>query len=77
MPPKDQLSDQLQRTDVASQLDHHFSRVKNKEQNYEDIYDGDTYKQIADGKLKSDLNALSVSFNYDGVPIFKSSSYSI
>ena len=77
MPLKDQLSALLQRPDIGTRLDHRFTRVKMEEKNYEDIYDGEMYKQIADGKLMKDPNALSVSFNCDGVPIFKSSNYSM
>lgn len=35
------------------------------------------YRQIANGRMMKDPNALSISFDCDGVPVFKSSNFSI
>lgn len=77
IPLQQQLSELLQRPDISIKSDHRFTRIKKNEQNYEDIYDGQMYKQIADGKLMNDPNAVSISCNCDGVPVFKSSNFSI
>lgn len=77
IPLQEQLTELLQRPDIGSKIDHRFTRIKKNENNYEDIYDGQMYKQIVNGKLMNDPNALSISFNCDGVPVFKSSNFSI
>ena len=77
IPLEKQLTELLQRPGIDGTLNHRFNRSKQNQDNIEDIYDGEMYKQISDGKLMADPNALSVSFNCDGVPVFKSSNFSI
>ena len=77
IPLKAQLADLLQRPGFEEKIDHRFTRVKKYDQSIEDIYDGEMYKQIVVGKFATDPNAFSISFNCDGVPVFKSSSFSI
>jgi hypothetical protein len=61
--------------------DHLKSRFKRKQsENIEDIYDGKIYKSMsADGGPLSESHPYNISFtlNTDGVPIFKSSKFSI
>lgn len=77
IPLQNQLIELLQRPDIGTKIDHRFTRIKRNENNYEDIYDGQMYKQICNGKLLNDQDALSISFNCDGVPVFQSSNFSI
>lgn len=77
LPLGKQLHDLFQRNGENLNLDHRLTRQKSADDAIEDIYDGQLYKTMAGGCLSSDPNCLSVSFNCDGVPIFKSSNYSI
>ena len=53
-------------------LQHRFSGVKVHENNYEDIYDGNLYKElmIPNGIL-SFKNNISLTWNVDGLPLFQ------
>lgn len=56
---------------------HRFNRKKICEANLEDIYDGAIYKnEIKNGFLSNKSN-ISFTWNTDGVPLFKSSKFSI
>ena len=44
---------------------------------FSDIYDGKKYREFMSGILAKDDNAMSLTFNTDGVPLFKSSSFCI
>ncbi|KAJ8038200.1 hypothetical protein HOLleu_15545 [Holothuria leucospilota] len=73
-----QLLTLFKREDFVSDLQHRFHRRKKNDSNYEDIYDGEMYKShtTADGFL-SDKNNISLMWYTDGVPLFKSSKYSM
>ena len=56
----------------------HRLREKQCEGNYEDIYDGSLYKNLMNvGSVLRDCKNLSLMWNVDGVPLFKSSKYSL
>ena len=80
MPLENQLRNILQKDDTQTLLKERFSRKMKKENCIGDIYDGSVYKSfsIPGGPLSTEF-PLNVSFtwNTDGVPIFKSSKFSI
>ena len=59
-------------------LKHRFVRVKKGEHHIEDICDGELYKRHAgiNGILSSDKN-ISLMWNTDGIPVFKSSKFAL
>ena len=80
MPIESQLISILQKEDTRNLLNKRFSRVKKNENAIEDIYDGQIYKSLSGpGGPLSEEYPFNVSFtwNTDGVPIFKSSKFSI
>ncbi|XP_028418505.1 uncharacterized protein LOC114543898 [Dendronephthya gigantea] len=76
LPIEKQLRDFLQENSVSDNLDYRFNRDSHNSV-ISDIYDGQMYRSLGDGILTSDRNALSLSFGCDGVPVFRSSSFSI
>lgn len=72
----DQLRGKFQDTDFCQSLNYKWSRTKRNSQNVEDIFDGTMYKSI-DALNDPKLANISVSWNVDGVPIFKSSPFHI
>lgn len=59
-------------------LNFRLSRKKTDPNNIEDIYDAEIYKQLVDGGGPlSDPKNISLTWNTDGVPIFKSSKFSV
>lgn len=73
MPLVEQLSDLLSMSDVSKHLKGKKTR---KDGSISDIMDGALYQQLlSEGKL--DKDTLSVIWNCDGVPVFRSSKYSI
>lgn len=56
---------------------HRFNREKSDISNIEDIYDGSVYKHLESSGFLSSKNNISFTWNTDGVPIFKSSKFSI
>ena len=59
-------------------IKHRFQRRKQHGSHYEDIYDGSIYKKLmTPGSILSNSNNLSLTWNIDGVPLFKSSKYSL
>lgn len=77
LPIEKQIRDLLSKCGRSIDLNYRFSREKECPTAIEDIFDGQLYRTIADGILMSDPNSLSISFNCDGVPIFKSSNFGI
>ena len=77
LPLEQQLKEFFQCKDPSSDLDYRFDREKASPDSIEDIYDGQMYQSIANGALTTDRNSFSVSFSCDGVPIFRSSNFSI
>lgn len=76
----EQLKNLFNREGFIDAIKHRFSQVKRNKSNIEDIYDGELYMKLSsnNGPL-SELYPYNVSFtmNTDGVPIFKSSKFSI
>ena len=59
-------------------IQYRFTRTKRNIEQIEDIYDGLLYKKMmAAGEILSDKNNLSLTWNVDGVPLFKSSKFSL
>lgn len=73
-----QLKKLVAQKGFQEKLNFRFSRQKKNKENMEDIYDGHVYRQhvVSDGLL-SDLRNISFMWNTDGVPIFKSSKFSV
>ena len=72
----DQLKALFNRQGFYSDLGHRFDR--HQTDNIEDIYDGAKYKQhMKKGKFLANRNNISLIWNTDGIPVFKSSKYSI
>ena len=66
------------RLKFVTAIRHRLQRQKQHEANYEDIYDGSLYKNLmSPGSILRDCNNLSLMWNVDGVPSFKSSKYSL
>lgn len=73
-----QLQILFKRPGFFASLRHRFTRKKQNEENLEDIYDGNVYKELSkEGNILSDVNNISLTWNTDGVPLFKSSKTSI
>jgi hypothetical protein len=77
LPLEKQIRDLFTKCGDTLNLAYRFTRKKISSSAIEDIFDGELYKSMVGGLLMSDPNALSVSFNCDGVPIFKSSNFGI
>ena len=55
-----------------------FRGKRSQEDNYEDIYDGSSYKKFtSSGGTLTDRKNLSLTWNVDGIPLFKSSKFSL
>ncbi|KAF4525461.1 hypothetical protein B566_EDAN004873, partial [Ephemera danica] len=66
------------RDDFVNSLSHRFHRNKINESNIEDIYDGSIYKSYCSpGGILANPNNISFTWNTDGVPLYKSSKFSI
>ena len=76
MPILQQLDSFFRRPGFFEKLDHVNSRVKENDQNYEDLYDGSIYKSLPENFITSD-NKITFTWNTDGVPLFESSKISI
>lgn len=73
-----QLQVFFKRPGFFASLSHRFTRKKQNEDNLEDIYDGKIYKKLSkNGNILSSVNNISLMWNTDGVPLFKSSKISI
>ncbi|KAA0721591.1 hypothetical protein E1301_Tti023124 [Triplophysa tibetana] len=76
LPLIDQLKHSLETSNLGESLNYRKTRPTNPD-TISDIMDGKLYKQMCkDSNLKKDYS-FSLTFNSDGVPIFKSSSFSI
>ena len=61
-----------------SDLGHRFNRKKHDSNNIEDVYDGYRYKKFMQtGQILAKQNNISFLWNTDGIPVFKSSKFSI
>ena len=74
----DQLKALFSRKGFYNDLGHRFTRIKNCEVGIEDIYDGQRYRELMQsGQFLSERNNISFLWNIDGIPVFKSSKFSI
>lgn len=68
----------FKRDGIYSDLQHRFQRMKHKSVNIEDIYDGELYrKHMGEKGFLRNKNNFSLMWYTDGVPLFKSSKYSL
>lgn len=78
IPLLSQLEKMFKRDGFYDSLNHRFTRTKKNPNNYEDIYDGEIYKQLSrENNILSNPSNISLTWNTDGVSIFKSSKYCI
>lgn len=74
----DQLKSLFSHKGFYNDLGHRFNRRKHDSNNIEDIYDGHRYKTwMQPGQFLATQNNISFLWNTDGVPVFKSSKFSI
>ena len=74
----DQIKQLFTKETFASNILYRFKRTKSNPDNYEDIYDGLLYRKLmVPGALLNNPNNLSLTWNVDGVPIFKSSKFNL
>ena len=74
LPLEHQLREMLENSNLFNLIQYRFDRVKNNADNIEDIYDGSSYKSIAE--LQQTTN-MSLTWNCDGASAFRSSIKSI
>ncbi|KAK0175096.1 hypothetical protein PV327_008876 [Microctonus hyperodae] len=79
MPIISQLQSMYMRADFVDDLDFCFSPLrKTSENNIEDIYDGQLYRDASEHhKILSNKNNLSFMWYTDGAPLYKSRKYSV
>lgn len=77
IPIIDQLEKLYKRSKFVNSLNHVFTRQKLNTDNFEDIYDGQIYKELIEKGLLMTGNSISFMWYTDGVPIFKSSKFSM
>ncbi|XP_033126933.1 uncharacterized protein LOC117124703 isoform X2 [Anneissia japonica] len=75
---KSQVKTLFETPGISQHLSYKTNRNKQEIDNMEDIYDGEIYQRLCEpGQPLHNVNNFSYSFNSDGVPIFKSSKYSL
>ena len=75
---EDQIRSLFAKTGIWNLLNHRFSRVKKGKNNIEDIYDGKQYRRFfKNGGILDDQRNISLTWNTDGIPVFKSSKLAI
>jgi hypothetical protein len=75
---EDQIRSMFAKTGIWNLLSHRFSRVKKGVNNIEDIYDGKQYQRFfQNGGILDDQRNISLTWNTDGIPVFKSSKFAI
>ena len=73
-----QIQALFKRKNFIDKLSYKSTRVKKDLNNLEDIYDGEIYKELSsDNGILSSITNLSFTWYTDGLPIFKSSKFSI
>lgn len=78
IPIASQIRDFFARPGFLQLLEHRFTRVKKDPDNIEDIYDGELYKQhMGINGILSDVKNISLMWNTDGIPVFKSSKFAL
>ena len=78
VPIEAQLKRLFAKEDFKEKLMFRFNRHKKCHDSVEDIYDGEAYQKLTtcNGPL-SDPRNISLMWNTDGIPIFKSSKFSV
>ncbi|XP_041369952.1 uncharacterized protein LOC121383920 [Gigantopelta aegis] len=76
IPVEDQIKELFKRKTFHDQILHRFHRNKTQEENIEDIFDGQLYKEFSRTHFHS-KNNISLMWYTDGVPLFKSSKISL
>lgn len=74
-PLEAQMMEKFKRKDFVHDLKYKTRRVKKNDDNIEDIYDGEMYKEFESGT--SSEYDISLMWNSDGVQVFKSTSFSL
>ena len=75
---ENQIRSMFAKTGIWNLLNHRFSRVKKGLNNIEDIYDGKQYRRFfQNGGLLDDQRNISLTWNTDGIPVFKQGPRSI
>ena len=78
IPIASQIQDFFARPEFLNLLKHRFVRVKKDEHNIEDIYDGELYKRHTGiNGILSDERNISLTWNTDGISVFKSSKFTL
>ena len=78
IPVVDQLKQLFNRDGFYISLNYRFNRKKKSSCNIEDIYDGFKYKNFMQpGEFLSCHDNISFTWNTDGIPVFKSSKFTI
>lgn len=77
IPSVSQMHNLFSKSDFYDNLGHRFRRVKTDSNCFEDIYDGSEYKKHCNPGILDFQHNVSLLWNADGVPVFKSSKFSI
>ena len=72
-----QIRNLFSKTGFYESLGHCFKRTKNNNSHFEDIYDGSEYRKHCSPGILDFQHNMSLLWNTDGVPVFKSSKFSI
>ena len=77
IPIVSQIGNLFSKSDFYDNLGHRFRRVKTDSNCFEDIYDGSEYKKHCNPGILDFQHNVSLLWNTDDVPVFKSSKFSI
>ena len=78
IPISEQIKSLFARKHFLSNLLHRFTRVKQNQDCFEDIYDGLLYRKLmSPNRILSSQNNISLTWNIDGLPVFNSSKFSL
>ena len=78
LPLEKHIQNVYSRPGFLDRIKHRFMRKKQKQNAIEDIYDGSLYKEhMKNGGVLANPVNISLLWNTDGVPVFKSSNFSI
>lgn len=71
-----QLESFFKRPGFLEKLNYRFTRTKQNDSHFEDIYDGSVYKSLP-GNFTSNPNNITFSWNSDGLSLFNSSKFNV
>ena len=77
IPPGQQLKDFMSRRGFYNDIQYRFLRKKINHGHIEDIYDGELYQELIQQGFLADKHNISFMWNTDGIPVFRSSNFSI